>query len=306
MSELLGYAYFTEIPVVLFDVQRVGPSTGMPTRTQQSDILACAYASHGDTRHVVLFPANPRECFDLAVAAFDLAEGLQTPVIVLSDLDIGMNDWMVPEFTWDDARVPDRGKVLSREDLEAMEVFHRYADVDGDGVPWRTLPGVHSKGAYFTRGSGHNPRAAYTEDPMEYKEVLDRLSSKWLTAAKVVPRAVMRDAVKPTAVGVIAVGSSDEAVRESQDELAAQGLYVNYCRPRAFPFGEEVEAFLDAHERVFVLEQNRDGQLQALIVNETACPKDKLVSVRHYDGMPLTSDTLVQAVAEHARESAAA
>ena len=306
MSELLGYAYFTEIPVVLFDVQRVGPSTGMPTRTQQSDILACAYASHGDTRHVVLFPANPRECFDLAVTAFDLAEGLQTPVIVLSDLDIGMNDWMVPEFTWDEDYVPDRGKVLSREDLEAMEAFHRYADVDGDGVPQRSLPGVHARGAYFTRGSGHNPRAAYTEDPVEYKEVLDRLITKWYTAAKKVPAAVIREAAKATPLGVIAVGSSDDAVREAQDRLAARGLHVNYCRPRAFPFGEEVEGFLEAHEQVFVLDQNRDGQLASLIVNETACPKDRLVSVRHYDGMPLTANVLEQAISEHARKSAAA
>lgn len=306
MSEFLGYAYFTEIPVVLFDVQRVGPSTGMPTRTQQSDILACAYASHGDTRHVLLFPADPGECFELAVTAFDLAEGLQTPVIVLSDLDIGMNDWMVPALQWDPARVADRGKVLSREQLEAAAAFHRYEDLDGDGVCARTLPGVHPKGAYFTRGSGHNPRAAYTEDPVEYQAVLDRLTEKWLTAARRVPPAVMHPAARRTPLGVLAIGSSDDAVREALGELAARGLHLDYCRPRAFPFGEDVEAFLEQHEQVFVLDQNRDAQLRALLVNETACPKNKLVSVRHYDGMPITSDVLVEAVAAHARKSAAA
>ncbi len=306
MSEFLGYAYFTEIPVVLFDVQRVGPSTGMPTRTQQSDILACAYASHGDTRHVLLFPANPGECFELAVAAFDLAEGLQTPVIVLSDLDIGMNDWMVPELAWDDSYEPDRGKVLTCEELEVVSAFHRYEDVDGDGIPRRTLPGVHHKGAYFTRGSGHNPRAAYTEDPMEYQEVLDRLCRKWYTAADRVPKAVLRPAAKPTPLGVIAVGSSDDAVREALDELAGRGLHLDYCRPRAFPFGTEVQAFLEAHDQVFVLDQNRDGQLKALIINETPCPKSKIVSVRHYDGMPLSAAVLVDAVIRHAARSAAA
>ena len=306
MSEFLGYAYFTEIPVVLFDVQRVGPSTGMPTRTQQSDIIAAAYASHGDTRHVLLFPANPRECFELAVSAFDLAEGLQTPVIVLSDLDIGMNDWMVEELTWDDSFQPDRGKVLSQKELEAIEVFHRYEDVDGDGVPQRTIPGVHPKGAYFTRGSGHNPRAAYTEDPVEYKSVLDRLCHKWHTAMQKVPAAIQRRAAKTTSRGVIAVGSSDDAVGEALDELASQGVHLNYCRPRAFPFGADVNAFLAEHEQVFVLDQNRDGQLQQLLVNETDCPKEKLISVRHYDGLPLSAEVLVRAVSEHTKRSVAA
>jgi 2-oxoglutarate ferredoxin oxidoreductase subunit alpha len=306
MSEFLGYAYFTEIPLVVFDVQRVGPSTGMPTRTQQSDILACAYASHGDTRHVLLFPANPRECFDLAVAAFDLAEGLQTPVIVLSDLDIGMNDWMVPALSWDDAYLPERGKVLSAEDLERIEVFNRYEDVDGDGVCRRTFPGVHPKGAYFTRGSGHNSRAAYTEDPVEYKEVLDRLCRKWYAAAERVPAAVMRPADRQTPLGVIAVGSSDDATREALVELAERGMHLDYCRPRAFPFGGDVTSFLENHDRVFVIDQNRDGQLRALIAGETPCPKSKLVSIRHYDGMPLSADTLVDAIVAHQSESAAA
>jgi 2-oxoglutarate ferredoxin oxidoreductase subunit alpha len=306
MSEFLGYAYFTEIPLVLFNVQRAGPSTGMPTRTQQSDILACAYASHGDTRHVLLFPSDPRECFELAVEAFDLAEGLQTPVIVLSDLDIGMNDWMVPELTWDEARVPDRGKVLTRDELEVIEQFHRYADVDGDGIPQRTVPGVHPKGAYFTRGSGHNPRAAYTEDPVEYREVLDRLCRKWHTAAERVPGAVMEPASTRTTLGVIAVGSSDAAVREAQALLARQGVHLDYCRPRAFPFGRDVEGFLDAHERVFVVDQNRDGQLRSLLLNETCCPREKLESVRHYDGLPLSAKVVVEAVTGHADRSAAA
>ncbi len=306
MSEFLGYAYFTEIPLVLFDVQRVGPSTGMPTRTQQSDILACAYASHGDTRHVLLFPADPRECFELAVEAFDLAEGLQTPVIVLTDLDIGMNDWMVPELTWDDARRPDRGKVLDREALEAIEQFHRYADVDGDGIPRRTLPGVHPKGAYFTRGSGHNPRAAYTEDPVEYQEVLDRLCRKWYTAAERVPPAVIVPTPGRSDLGILAVGSSDAAVREAIARLAGEGVHLDYCRPRAFPFGREVEEFLAAHERVFVVDQNRDGQLRHLLLTETRCPREKLESVRHYDGLPLEAGAVVDAVRTHVDRSAAA
>ena len=306
MSELLGYAYFAEIPVVLFDVQRVGPSTGMPTRTQQSDILAAAYASHGDTRHVLLFPAHPGECFELAVAAFDLAEGLQTPVIVLSDLDIGMNDWMVPELTWDDAWRPDRGKVLGAEELERIEAFHRYADVDGDGIPRRTLPGVHPRGAYFTRGSGHNSRAGYTEDPVEYQEVLDRLTAKWRTARERVPPAILRPAAARTHLGVIAVGSSDDAVREALERLGDRGLHLDYCRPRAFPFGREVEEFLAGHERVYVVDQNRDAQLRTLLVNETGCEKSALVPVLHYDGLPLHAGVLVDAVIADLDRSAAA
>ena len=306
MSEFLGYAYFAEIPAVLFDVQRTGPSTGMPTRTQQSDITAAAYASHGDTRHVLLFPANPKECFELAVKAFDLSEGLQTPVIVMSDLDIGMNDWMVPKLEWDDRYVADRGKLLSREELEAIDVFRRYDDVHGDAVPLRSAPGVHPKGAYFTRGSGHTKSATYTEDAAEYKALVDRLSRKWYTAAKRVPLAVMQPSSKRTSVGVIAVGSSDDAVREALADLAAEGLYLDYCRPLAFPFGEDVEAFLAAHEQIFIVEQNRDAQLKSLLVNETACAKEKLISVRHYDGMPISAAVLSDAVRDHSQKSAAA
>jgi 2-oxoglutarate/2-oxoacid ferredoxin oxidoreductase subunit alpha len=285
----LGFAYYTEIPVVLFDVQRVGPSTGMPTRTQQADILSCAYASHGDTRHVLLFPADPRECFELSVKAFDLAERLQTPVIVLSDLDIGMNDWMCPSLDWDDNYRPDRGKVLSAEELESTEHFYRFVDVDGDGIAYRTLPGASPKGAYFTRGSGHNNLGAYTEDPGEYQEVIDRLLKKWRTAAKLVPAPVVRTAARPARFGVIACGSSDGAVREALDRLADKGLHLDYMRVRAFPFDAQVERFVAKYDRVFVVEQNRDAQLKRLIVSETAATKEKLSSVLHYNGLPLTS-----------------
>jgi len=278
----------------------------MPTRTQQSDITAAAYASHGDTRHVLLFPANPKECFELAVTAFDLAEGLQTPVIVLSDLDIGMNDWMVPKLEWDESYVADRGKLLTSEQLEAAEVFHRYDDVHGDGIPLRSAPGVNPKGAYFTRGSGHTRTAAYTEDAAEYKDLVDRLTRKWYTAAERVPAAIMQPSKNRTPVGVIAVGSSDDATREALAELAEQGLYLDYCRPLAFPFGDDVEAFLATHDQIFVLEQNRDAQLKALLVNETACAKEKLISVRHYDGMPISAKVLVDAVRKHSQKSAAA
>ncbi len=243
MTEFLGFAYYVEIPVVLFDIQRVGPSTGMPTRTQQADILSCAYASHGDTRHVLLFPADPRECFELSVKAFDLAERLQTPVIVLSDLDIGMNDWMCPELAWDDAYRPDRGKVLSAEELEKTEQFFRFVDIDGDGIPYRTLPGASPKGAYFTRGSGHNSLGNYTEDPGEYQEVIDRLLKKWRTAAKLVPAPVVSTAARPARFAVIACGSSDGAVREALDRLAEKGLHLDYMRIRAFPFDDASRAF---------------------------------------------------------------
>lgn len=289
MTEFLGFAYYAEIPVVLFDIQRVGPSTGMPTRTQQADILACAYASHGDTRHVLLFPSDPRECFELSVTAFDLAERLQTPVIVLSDLDIGMNDWMCPELTWEDDYRPDRGKVLSADDLEETERFFRFVDVDGDGIPYRTLPGTSPKGAYFTRGSGHNSLGTYTEDPGEYREVIDRLLKKWRTAVKHVPAPVVSAASRPARFAVIACGSSDGAVREALDRLAEKGLPLDYMRIRAFPFDDQVERFVAKYERVFVVDQNRDAQLLRLIVAETAATKEKLSSVLHYNGLPLTS-----------------
>ena len=305
MNEFLGYGYFAEIPAVLFDVQRCGPSTGMPTRTQQADIMSCAYASHGDTRHVLLFPADPGEAFYLAVQAFDLAERLQTPVIVLTDLDIGMNDWMCPDLKWDDSYQPDRGKVLTAEQLEALPKFHRYLDIDGDAIPARTLPGVHAKGAFFTRGSGHNMYGAYTEDAAEYQQVVDRLRRKWETAKTLVPAAETEYSER-CRVGFITVGSCDAAVREARDRLAQAGVQINYLRVKAFPFGADVQAYLDNHDRIFVVEQNRDAQLRSLLLLETQVPPDKLVPVLHYDGLPIHADAVLSAVNGHLARGKAA
>ncbi len=292
MNEFLGYGYFTEIPAVLIDVQRCGPSTGMPTRTQQADIMACAYASHGDTRHVLLFPANPEEAFYLSAAAFDLAERLQTPVIVLTDLDIGMNDWMCRDLKWDPAYQPDRGKVMQAEQLEKIEKFHRYLDADKDGIAWRTLPGVHPKGAYFTRGSGHNMYGAYTEDAKEYQAVVDRLRRKWDTAKELVPVPEV-DYTDGCRTGIISVGSCDGAVREARDRLAGAGVRTNYLRVKAFPFGRQVQEFIDAHDRVYVVEQNRDAQLRGLLLLELNADPTKLVPVLHYDGLPITAADVI-------------
>ncbi len=294
MNEFIGLAYYAEIPTVLFDVQRVGPSTGMPTRTQQCDIMAAAYASHGDTRHVVLFPADPAEGFYLSVQAFDLAERLQSPVFVLTDLDIGMNDWMVPELQWDDSYVPDRGKVLSKEQLEKLTKFHRYFDSDGDGIAYRSLPGVHPNGAYFTRGSGHNQYGGYTEDSAEYQIVLDRLRRKFDTAKSLVPKAVIQGSGH--SLGMVSLGSCDGAVKEAIALLKRRGVDVDYCRVRAFPFGTEVEQFLAAHETVLVVEQNRDAQLKSLLTLETPVDKARLRSILHYHGLPLTAQFIVDAV----------
>ncbi|MET0657871.1 MAG: 2-oxoacid:acceptor oxidoreductase subunit alpha [Steroidobacteraceae bacterium] len=294
MGEFIGLAYYAEVPTVLFDVQRVGPSTGMPTRTQQGDILAAAYASHGDTRHVVLFPANPEEGFHLSVQAFDLAERLQTPVFVLTDLDIGMNDWMVPELKWDDSYQPDRGKVLSKEQLEKITKFHRYFDSDGDGIPYRTLPGVDPKGAYFTRGSGHNQYGTYTEDSAEYQVVLDRLRRKFDTAKTLVPKAIVQGSGHP--IGLVSIGSCDGAVQEAVVILKRRGIEVDYMRIRAFPFGPEVDQFLAAHETNFVIEQNRDAQLKSLLILETAVDKARLRSILHYAGMPLNAQAVLDGV----------
>lgn len=310
MSEFIGFAYYAEIPSVFFNVQRVGPSTGMPTRTQQCDVLLCAYASHGDTRHPLLFPADPRECFEFAVAAFDLAEGLQTPVFVLSDLDIGMNDWMIPELTWDDDYRPDRGKVVGPKELDEMEKFFRYLDVDNDGVAARTLPGKDERGAYFVRGSGHNRYGGYTEDSTEYQDVVDRLLVKWETARHKVPVAVERKAAGPTSIGILAYGSSDGAVNEALDRLAEQGYQLDYLRVRAFPFGDEVIRFLQQHDTVFVVEQNRDAQLRGMLLVELAdqgcVTPEKLVPVLHYNGMPIPCICVVDAVSERLSEEAAA
>ncbi len=299
MSEFIGFAYYGEVPVVLFDVQRAGPSTGLPTRTQQCDLTLAAYASHGDTKHILLFPADPKECFDMAVLSFDLAERFQTPVFFMTDLDIGMNDWMVPEFDWDDSYQPDRGKVLSAEDLEAMEKFYRYEDRDGDAIPYRTIPGVHPKGAYFTRGSGHNWKGGYTEDSDEYKEVLDRLTQKWKNAADHVPAPVIVEAAQPTRRAIISVGGCDGAVLEALDRLSEQGVHVSYLRVRGFPFNAEVDAFIDAHDEVFVVEQNRDAQLRTLLVNETSASKDKLISVLDYAGMAANPKFVVEGIMAH-------
>ncbi len=295
MNEFLGLAYYAEVPAVIVDVQRVGPSTGMPTRTQQCDLMTCAYASHGDTRHVLLFPANPAECFTLTVKAFDLAERLQTPVFLLSDLDIGMNDWMVPELTWDDSYRPDRGKVLSATEIEALPKFQRYLDKDGDAIPYRTLPGVNPKAAYFTRGSGHNKFGGYTEDSAEYQEVVDRLVRKFETAKTLVPEPVL-EGPGDRRIGILSLGSCDGPIREALVRLAACGTEVDYLRVRAFPFGAAVEAFLAAHDTILVVEQNRDAQLKSLLTLETAVEKRKLVPILHYDGMPMTADFVTDAV----------
>ena len=295
MSEFLGFAYYAEIPAVIFNVQRTGPSTGMPTRTQQADMLLCAYASHGDTRHVLLFPADPYECFHTAVQAFDLAERLQTPVMVLSDLDIGMNDWMVPEFEWDENYVPDRGKVLSAEEVEELEKFYRYLDVDGDGIPYRTLPGTHPKGSYFTRGSGHSKYGAYTEEGDEYREVMDRLLVKWETARNAVPGPEI-DYSKFNNAAILTVGSGHSACVEARDLLKDQNVNMNYCRVKAFPFSEDIGEFIDRHEVVFVVEQNRDAQLRTLLIMDAGADPDKLVSVLHYGGAPLSADYVVEKV----------
>lgn len=298
MQEFIGLAYYTDIPAVFFDVQRCGPSTGMPTRTQQADLMSLAYASHGDTKHLVLFPANPRECFELAVAAFDLAEQFQTPVFVASDLDIGMNDWMVPRFEWDDSYRPDRGKVLDAEALAQLPKFSRYLDVDGDGVAARTLPGVGGKGAYFVRGSGHDKHAAYTEDSDAYQEVVDRLKRKFEHAASAMPTPVIVRRAGAD-VALVTIGGCDAAVREAADRLAEQGIIADIMRIRAFPFGGEVRAFLAEHEQTFVIEQNRDAQLRALLAIEVGIRRDDMIPILDYGGMPLTAKVVVDAVSAH-------
>jgi 2-oxoglutarate ferredoxin oxidoreductase subunit alpha len=295
MNELLGLAYYAEIPVVVVDVQRVGPSTGMPTRTQQGDILACAYASHGDTKHILLFPSNPAECFEFAAKSFDLAERFQTPVLLLSDLDIGMNDWVVPRLQWDDSYRPDRGRVLTAADLEKMRVFQRYNNPDENEVTARTLPGVHPKGAFFTRGSGHNKFGGYTETPAEYQEVLDRLLRKHKAAARFVPPPEIRKR-EGAQFGVVTIGGCTPAVNEALELLAADGVVADFMRVRGFPFDQEVEAFLCDHEFCFVVEQNRDAQLRSLFLLETPVAKDQLRSVLVYGGFPLSARDVIEQI----------
>jgi 2-oxoglutarate ferredoxin oxidoreductase subunit alpha len=297
MNEFVGLAYYAEIPAVIFDVQRTGPSTGMPTRTQQGDIFTLAFASHGDTKHILLFPADPGECFYHAVAAFDLAERFQTPVFVASDLDIGMNDWVCDKLEWDDAYVPDRGKVLSAEELQKMDAFYRYMDSDGDGVPARSLPGVDPKGAYFTRGSGHDRFGRYTEDGALYQDVVDRVARKIESAAEVLPAPEIRLTENAT-VGLVTFGGCRGAVLEAVDLLAEDGIEVDYLRVTGFPFAAAVDEFLLSHDMNIVIEQNRDAQMKRLLILETAVPKSKLTSVLDYRGAPLSAAVVVQGVRE--------
>jgi 2-oxoglutarate ferredoxin oxidoreductase subunit alpha len=267
----------------------------MPTRTQQGDLMMCAYASHGDTRHICLYPADPREAFEFAVKSFDLAERFQTPVFVLSDLDIGMNDWMVPKLTWDDSYRPDRGKVLTADDLEKVKTFYRYLDSDGDGIPYRTLPGTHPKGAYFTRGSGHNKYGGYTEDEVEYTEVLDRVGRKVQGATRALPAPIVQ--TRPGAkMGILTVGGCHAACVEAMDILSKGGLPLDYMRVRGFPFGDDVRKFLDSHEINFIVEQNRDAQLRSLLMLETGVHAEKLESVRYYGGFPMSAHHVITGV----------
>jgi 2-oxoglutarate/2-oxoacid ferredoxin oxidoreductase subunit alpha len=298
MQEFLGLAYFAEIPAVIFDVQRGGPSTGMPTRTQQSDILVSAYASHGDTKHVLLIPEDPRECFEFGALAFDLADRLQTPIFVLLDLDIGMNEWLCEPLTWDDSRPLDRGKVLTAAELEAGREFGRYLDVDGDGIPYRTYPGTHpAKGAFFTRGTSRDRYARYTEEGAAYVDNMQRLLRKFETVKTLVPKPLRRNAARPTRYGALYFGSTAPAMHEAVAILEAKGIDLNLMRVRAFPFSGEVINFVLNHDQVFLIEQNRDAQLRTLLISEGALDPARLVSVLHYDGTPITARFIVDEIA---------
>ena len=300
MSEFIGLAYFAEVPLVLFDIQRGGPSTGMPTRTQQSDVLSCAYASHGDTKHVLLIPSDPKECFEFAAEAFDLADRIQTPIIVLSDLDLGMNDWTCPEFKWDDTKSFDKGKVLHAKDLEEIENFGRYLDVDGDGIPYRTYPGAHpEKGAYFTRGTSHDEYAKYTEDGVVNARNLSRLLKKYQTASELVPNPIFKQETNTSSIGVIYYGSTEASMQEALDLLHEEGVILDAMRLRAFPFNLEVWEFIEDHDLLFIVEQNRDGQMRTLIMAEGGIIPDKLVSVLCFDGQPITADFISNKISSH-------
>jgi 2-oxoglutarate ferredoxin oxidoreductase subunit alpha len=301
MTEFIGLAHFAEIPVVLIDVQRGGPSTGMPTRTQQSDLLSCAYASHGDTKHVLLFPEDPTECFEFSAHAFDLADRLQTPVFVMTDLDIGMNTRLCDPFQWDDTRVYDRGKVMSYEDLESGKDFGRYLDVDGDGVAYRTYPGTHpARGAFFTRGTTKDRYARYSEAGPDYVDNMQRLLRKFETAKHYVPKPLLYPAEKPARFGAIFYGSTSPAMQEALDVLSERGIHINALRVRGFPFQEEIADFVASHPWVFVIEQNRDAQLKTLLVNEAKVNPTRLISVLHYDGTPITARYIVDQISQHA------
>ena len=297
MNEFLGLAYFAEIPTVLIDVQRTGPSTGMPTRTQQSDILLCAYASHGDTKHVLLFPASPKECFEMTADSFDLAEKLQTPVIVMTDLDLGMNDHISPPFEWDDSRQYNRGKVLDAEALEKIEKYGRYMDTDGDGIPYRTIPGTHeTRGAFVTRGSSRDEYAVYTEDGGAYQRNMDRLAKKWNTAKQMVHAPAFYQEANSSPFGVLFFGTSTFAAEEAIQLLKEENISLDAMRVRAFPFGKEFVDFINSHEKIFVIEQNRDAHFKSLMMIELGVNPQKLVSVLNYDGTPITADNILQQI----------
>lgn len=300
MNEFLGLAYFAEIPSVLIDVQRTGPSTGMPTRTQQSDIMEAAYASHGDTKHVLLFPATPKECFEMTADAFDLAEELQTPIIVMTDLDLGMNDHISAPLEWDDSRKFKRGKVLTASDLEKIERFGRYHDVDKDGIPYRTYPGTHpTKGSYFTRGTSRDEYAVYTEDGNAYKRNMDRLMVKWQTARSKVHQPVFYQTKNTSDYALLFFGTSTYSVEEAMDELKEQGMQIDAVRVRAFPFSKATEEFIREHKKIFVIEQNRDAQLRSMIMIELNVDASKLVSILNYDGLPVTANHICTEVMNH-------
>ena len=297
MNEFLGLAYFAEIPLVLIDVQRTGPSTGMPTRTQQSDILEAAYASHGDTRHILLFPSTPKECFDFTATAFDLSEQLQTPVILMTDLDLGMNDHVSPPFSWDDNKEYQRGKVLDYDDLEEIERFGRYLDVDNDGITYRTIPGTHpTKGSFFTRGTSRDEYAAYTENSPAYQRNMDRLVKKWVTAREYVPSSQLYQKQHSSEYGILFFGTSQYAAEEAMDMLKEDKILVDGLRIKSFPFDQIAIDFLQNHKYIFVVEQNRDAQMKSLIMIELGISSEKLISVLNYDGLPITATNIVHQI----------
>jgi 2-oxoglutarate/2-oxoacid ferredoxin oxidoreductase subunit alpha len=299
MSEFIGLAYFAEIPVTIIDVQRGGPSTGMPTRTQQSDVTMCAYASHGDTKHILLFPEDPHECFEFAALSLDLADRLQTPVFLMTDLDIGMNQRLAKPFQWSDEKKYDRGKVMTEAELEAGKEFARYLDVDGDGIPYRTLPGTHpTRGAYFTRGTSRNPHAVYSELGPDYQYNMQRLLKKHDFAKTLLPKPVLTPAKEPARFGCIYYGSTSPAMHEALDSLALKGIFVNALRVRGFPFADEIQDFVQSHSKVFVVEQNRDAQLKTMLVNEASINPASLISVLHYDGTPITARFITKEISE--------
>ncbi|MEI7427925.1 MAG: 2-oxoacid:acceptor oxidoreductase subunit alpha [Betaproteobacteria bacterium] len=295
MTEFIGLAYFAEIPITIVNVQRGGPSTGMPTRTQQADLLACAFASHGDTKHVLLFPEDPFECFEQAALALDLADRLQTPIFLMTDLDIGMNQRLSKPFVWDDHKNYDRGKVMTAEELEAGKDFGRYKDVDNDGIPWRTLPGTHpNKGSFFTRGTSKDAYARYSEKGQDYIYNMERLKKKFKTASTLVPQPIIREASKKASLGVIYFGSTSPAMSESLDVLETENIHIDAMRLRAFPFPASVKEFILAHPMVFVVEQNRDAQMHTLLITELEIDPGRLVKVLHYDGTPITERFISQ------------